>query len=242
MVHTKKSAKYKRIVLKFSGEAFSGTSSLGIDFTVLHYIVAEVKPLLAENVQVGIVVGGGNLFRGAELKNVDRVTGDHMGMLATLMNALALRDAFLRAGIYAEAMSAIPLIGLCDNYNRKDAIEDLNEGKVLIFGGGTGNPLVTTDTALALRGIELDADLILKATNVDGVYSSNPTRDLDAKLYSHLTYTEALEKQLKVMDLAAFCMCRDHNMSLRVYNMHKTGALARIIRGEDEGTLLDNEG
>ncbi|OGT08415.1 MAG: UMP kinase [Gammaproteobacteria bacterium GWE2_37_16] len=235
-----KQPKYQRIILKFSGEALIGAGDSDIDFAVLHYIANEVKTVLNHGVQVGIVIGGGNFFRGAALADVNRIVGDQMGMFATLINALALRDVFEQENITVRVLSALTVHGVVETYDHNLALKYLEKGEVLIFGGGTGNPLVTTDTALSLRGIELNADLLLKATNVDGVYSANPNQNTNAKLYTHLTYTEALEKQLKVMDMGAFSLCRDHDMFLRVYNMQKAGALLRIVLGEDEGTLVEN--
>lgn len=233
--------KYKRIILKFSGEALSGARKFGIDYSVLRYIGNEIKPLLENKVEIGVVVGGGNLFRGASIKDLNRITADHMGMLATLSNALAMRDIFSESGISTHVMSALPVSGVVDSYDRLAALEKLNNGSVVIFAGGTGYPLVTTDTALSLRGIEMQADLLLKATNVDGVYSSDPSRDTEAKFLPFLTYEEALQNNLKVMDLVSFCLCREHNMVLRVYNMCKKGALKRIVLlGEDDGTLITN--
>ena len=239
----KKNPKYKRIMLKFSGEALAGGNErlhgVPIQFPVLHYIANEIKPLLERNVQIGIIIGGGNLFRGESLGNISRVTGDQMGMLATIINALALRDVFLNEKIPVEIMSALPVTGVISSYDRSIASEHLSFGKVVIFAGGTGNTLVTTDTALSLRGIELESDLLLKATNVDGIYSANPNHNNDAEFIHHLTYDEVLEKKLEIMDLVSFCLCRTHKMTLRVYNMHKKGALLNIILGAKEGTLVD---
>jgi len=228
-----------RIVLKISGELLAGESLFGIDFAVLHYIAHEIRPLIARKVEIGIVVGGGNMFRGATLQKVERVTGDQMGMLATLINALALRDIFIEEKIPAKILSAIPVPGVVAQYDRNLALEYMAKGEVVFLAGGTGNPLVTTDTALGLRGIELKADLLLKATNVDGIYCSDPKKNPHAKFFAQLTYAEALDKKLKVMDLAAFCLCQEYNMPLRVYNLRKTGALQRIIAGENEGTLVE---
>ena len=192
--------------------------------------------------QVAIVLGGGNLFRGRELTKagIDRVTADQMGMLATVMNSLALRDAFEKRGMTTYIMSAISMMGLVKPYNRRDVIHSLKRGRVVILSGGTGNPLVTTDSAASLRGIEVKADILLKATNVDGVYSADPSIDKGAKLYSRLTYQEVLNQELGVMDLSAFCQCRDNNLPIRVFNMHKPNALFKACIGEDEGTLITN--
>lgn len=231
---------YRRILLKLSGEALKGKSQFGIEAAMLDRLAKEISEIVQLGVQVAVVIGGGNLFRGAELSKVglNRITGDYMGLLATLMNSLALRDAFESANMSTRILSAIEMSGVVDHYDRRKAIHHLQQGRVVIFAGGTGNPLVTTDSAASLRGIEISADAILKATNVDGVYTADPTKDKTAKLYSKLTYREALEKELAVMDLAAFCQCRDHNMVLRVFNINKPDALMRVILGEKEGTLV----
>ncbi|KQA24026.1 uridylate kinase [Vibrio metoecus] len=202
----------------------------------------EVKELVELGVQVGVVIGGGNLFRGAGLAKagMNRVVGDHMGMLATVMNGLAMRDALHRAYVNARLMSAIPLNGVCDDYSWSDAIRELRQGRVVIFAAGTGNPFFTTDSAACLRGIEIEADVVLKATKVDGVYSADPVANPDAQLYDKLTYNDVLDKELKVMDLAAFTLARDHKMPIRVFNMNKPGALRRVVMGETEGTLISD--
>lgn len=230
---------YRRILLKLSGEAL-GVDGVGIDPAVLDRTALEVGQLIGIGVQVGIVVGGGNLFRGAALHEagLDRVTGDHMGMLATVMNALAIRDALERANISTVVMSAIPMSGVVEHYDRRLAIRHLAQGRVVIFSGGTGNPFFTTDSAACLRGIEVNADVVLKATKVDGVYSADPLTHPDAEKFDRLTYDEVLERQLGVMDLTAICLARDHKMPLRVFAMEQTGALRNVIVGEDEGTLI----
>ncbi len=232
--------KYKRILLKLSGEALMGQLGFGIDPKVLDRMALEVGQLVGIGVQVGLVIGGGNLFRGAALQTagLDRVTGDHMGMLATLMNALAMRDALERSNIKSSVMSAIPMSGVVDHYDRRKAVRALSRGEVVIFAAGTGNPFFTTDSAACLRGIEVDADLVLKATKVDGVYSADPMIDPDAKKYDHLSYDEVLDKKLEVMDLTAICLCRDHEMPLRVFAMEQQGALLNIVVGGNEGTLV----
>jgi len=232
--------KYKRILLKLSGEALTGSESFGIDPKVLHSMAMAIGQLVGIGVQVGLVVGGGNLFRGAALQKagLDRVTGDQMGMLATVMNALAMRDALERSNIATQAMSAIPMSGVVDHYDRRKAIRALMNGDVVIFSAGTGNPFFTTDSAACLRAIEMDADLVVKATKVDGVYSADPMKVPDAVKYEHLTYDEVLDKKLEVMDLTAICLCRDHNMPVRVFEMEKPGALLNIVRGGNEGTLI----
>lgn len=232
---------YQRIIVKFSGEALLGNSEYNIDSSIIKNIAEEVKPLIKRKVQVGIVVGGGNFFRGSELNQteISRVTADQLGMVATVLNALAIRDIFKYLNISTKIMSAFPINGIIEGFDRSIADNYLKENFVVIFAGGTGNPFVTTDTALSLRGIELEADLLLKATNVDGIYSADPKKNSRAKFFSHLTYQETLEKELAVMDLAAFCLCRDHKMKLCVYNMHKKGALVSIIEGKNEGTLVE---
>jgi uridylate kinase len=234
---------YKRILLKLSGEALQGEEGFGIDPSVLDRMAVEIKELLDLNVQVALVIGGGNLFRGAKLAKagMNRVVGDHMGMLATVMNGLAMRDSLHRANINAKLLSAFPLNGVCDTYSWAQAIRLLNQGQVVIFAAGTGNPFFTTDSAACLRGIEIEADVVLKATKVDGVYDCDPAKNSDANLYRHLSYQDVLEKELQVMDLAAFTLARDHNMPIRVFNMNKPGALKRVILGEAEGTLISHE-
>lgn len=235
-----KNSKYKRILLKLSGEALMGDMDFGIDPKVLDRMALEIGQLKGIGVQVGLVIGGGNLFRGKALSEagLDRVAGDHMGMLATVMNALAMRDALERANITTRVMSAIPMSGVVDHYDRRSAIRALAQGDVVIFAAGTGNPFFTTDSAACLRGIEIDADLVLKATNVDGVYTADPKKDPGAEKYERLTFNEVLEKQLGVMDLTAIVLARDHDMPLRVYNMNATGVLARIVTGGQDGTLI----
>src|SRR5690554_851389 len=219
--------KYKRILLKLSGEALMGDAEFGIDPKVLDRMAVEVGQLVGLGIEIGMVIGGGNLFRGAALHaaGMERVTGDHMGMLATVMNALAMRDALERAGIATRVMSAIPMSGVVEHYDRRTAIRHLRDGDVVIFSAGTGNPFFTTDSAACLRGIELEADLVLKATKVDGVYSADPMVDKNAERYQFLSYDEVLDKKLAVMDLTAICLCRDHNMPLRVFAMEQQGAL-----------------
>lgn len=233
---------FKRIVIKMSGEALMGKSSFGIDPTVLDWVAKELYEVVKMGVEVGIVIGAGNLFRGKALSEagIGRITGDQMGMLATLMNALALRDAFERAKMPTHIMSAIPMTGVADPYDRRKAMHRLSQGRIVIFAAGTGNPLFTTDSAASLRAIEIEADLLLKATNVDGVYTSDPQKDPTAKLYEKISFQEVLDKELGVMDLAAFCQCRDYDIPLRVFRMNKPGALKRIVLGENEGTLVSN--
>ena len=233
----------KRILLKLSGEALMGAEPFGIDPSVLDRIATEIKQLVEQNIQVGIVIGGGNLFRGEKLAKagMNRVAGDHMGMLATVMNSLAMQDALERVRVGTRVMSAVSLTGVCEDYDRRFALRFMKQGQVVIFSAGTGNPFFTTDTAACLRGIEIDADIILKATKVDGVYSSDPKVDPEAVRYDHLTYNEALEKQLGIMDLTAFCLARDHNKSIRVFNMQKPGALVNAVIDGSVGTLITRD-
>ena len=233
---------YRRILLKLSGEALMGNEEFGIDAKVLDRMAQEIKEIVELGVQVGLVIGGGNLFRGAGLAEagMNRVVGDHMGMLATVMNGLAMRDALHRAYVNARLMSAIELRGVCDSYNWAEAISLLKTGRVVIFSAGTGNPFCTTDSAACLRGIEIEADIVLKATKVEGVYSDDPVKNPDAEFYETLEYREVVEKELKVMDLSAFTLARDHDLPMRVFNMNKPGALRRVIMGEAEGTLISN--
>lgn len=231
---------YRRVLLKLSGEALLGSRSFGIDPEVLDRMATEVHELIKMGVQVGMVIGGGNLFRGADLykAGLGRVSADQMGMLATVMNAIAMRDALERVGQDARILSALPMNGVVEVVDRRHAIRQLEHGTVVIFSAGTGNPLVTTDSAASLRAIEVDADVLLKATQVDGVYSDDPVSNPDATLYHEVSFTEVLEKELGVMDLSAFCQCRDHKMPIRVFNLGKEGALKRVILGEPEGTLV----
>ncbi|MGP1956234.1 MAG: UMP kinase [Arsenophonus sp. NC-PE1-MAG3] len=234
---------YQRILLKLSGEALQGSEGFGIDASVLDHMAHEIKELVELAIQIGIVIGGGNLFRGRRLTEagMNRVVGDHIGMLATVMNGLAMRDALHRAYVNAKLMSAIPLNGVCDNYSWAEAINLLRNGRVVIFSAGTGNPFFTTDSAACLRGIEIKADVVLKATKVDGVYSDDPSKHSDAVFYKKLTYQDVLKHELKVMDLAAFILARDHNLPIRVFNINKPNALHRIIMGENEGTLISRD-
>ena len=243
MPNTVKEKQYKRILLKLSGEELMGEAGFGIDPKVLDRMALEIGQLVGIGVQVGLVIGGGNLFRGAALNaaGMDRVTGDHMGMLATVMNALAMRDALERTNISSHVMSSIPMSGVVEHYDRRKAIRYLKDGDVVIFAAGTGNPFFTTDSAACLRGIEIDANVVLKATKVDGVYSADPMLDPDAELYHSLTYDEVLNKQLGVMDMTAICLCREHKMPLRVFRMSKSGALLNLVVGGNEGTLIDEK-
>jgi len=231
---------YHRVLIKLSGEALQGELSFGLDPAVLQRIAQEIVEVVQLGVQVGVVVGAGNMFRGATLSSLglDRVTGDQMAMLATVINALAIRDAIEKASGEGHVMSAIPVGGMVEQFNCRNAEQHLNSGRVLIFAAGTGNPLVTTDSAASLRAIEIKADILFKATNVDGIYSADPKKYPDAQPYSQLTYNEVLEKELGVMDLAAFCQCREFKMPLRVFNINKAGALLNLIKGGNEGTIV----
>ncbi len=232
---------YRRILLKLSGEALMGESSFGIEPEIIRRVALEIGEVVAAGVQVGVVIGGGNIFRGIALAPVGlhKTTADQMGMLATVMNALAMQDVLEREGIAARVMSALAMPELCETLERRRAVRHLQQGRVVLFAAGTGNPFFTTDSAATLRGIEIDAELVLKATKVDGVYSADPLQDPDAVRYSRLTYDEVLEQQLNVMDTTAFVLCREQNLPLRVFNMNRPGALMRILGGEDEGTLID---
>ncbi len=240
----KQGSKYKRILLKLSGEALVGSENFGIDPKVLDRMALEIGELVKLGVQVGLVIGGGNLFRGAALHaaGLDRVAGDHMGMLATVMNGLAMRDALERAHIPSRIMSAIPMSGVVDHYDRRHAVRLLTEGNVVVFSAGTGNPFFTTDSAASLRAIEVEAEVVLKATKVDGVYSDDPVKNPAAIRYDRLSYDAVLDKKLGVMDLTAICLCRDHDMPVRVFKMEEPGALQRIVMGGSEGTLVSAGG
>ena len=240
MPSSQRPPKYKRLLLKLSGEALMGSQGFGIDPEVLNRMAIEIGQLRGIGVQVGLVIGGGNLFRGAALQSVglDRVSGDHMGMLATVMNGLAMRDALERANISTVLMSAIQMSGIVEHYDRRRAIRLLNGGDVVIFAAGTGNPFFTTDSAACLRAIEIDADAVFKATKVDGIYTEDPVKNPDAVKFDTLSYDEVLEKKLEVMDLTAICLCRDHDMPVRVFDMNQEGTLLKITLGGKEGTLV----
>ncbi len=232
---------YKRILLKLSGEALMGEGAPGgICPSILDRLAAEIHELVLLGVEVGVVIGGGNLFRGKALSEagLGRVTGDHMGMLATVMNALAMRDALERIDLPARIMSAIPMLGVVDSYHRRKAITHLRTGHVVIFAAGTGNPFFTTDTAACLRGIEVDVDVVLKATKVDGVYSADPVLHPEAERYESLSYDEVLAKNLAVMDSTAICLCREHNMPLVIFDMGQENAIKEIVQGEKIGTKI----
>jgi uridylate kinase len=225
---------YNRILLKLSGEALMGKENFGISPSVMEFLAGEIKSVLDLKVQVALVVGGGNIFRGEGLarSGMDRVTGDQMGMLATVINALAIQDAIERAGMEARVQSAIRINEVCEDFIRRKAIRHLEKGRVVVFGAGTGNPFFTTDSAAALRAIEIGADLMLKATKVDGIYSADPKKDKTATKYKELSFDDALSQKLGVMDQTAMVLCRDNQINLRVYDMDRAGALARIVGGD----------
>ncbi len=233
-------APVRRILLKLSGEALMGPDSFGYHAETMSGFVNQIREVVALGVQVGIVVGGGNLFRGATgaLSGTDRATADSMGMLATVMNALAFKDALQRAGVDARVQNAVHIAHVAEDFNRDEAVRHLEAGRVVIFGGGTGNPFFTTDTAAALRAAEIGADLLLKATKVDGVYTADPKKDATARRYEKLSFDEAIAKNLGVLDTAAFALCREQDLSLVVFNVFKPGALKRVVMGEDEGTRV----
>ena len=232
--------KYKRVLLKLSGEALMGKDAFGINRDTIMQIVGQVKEVVDMGVQVGVVIGGGNIFRGVatQAQGMDRATADYMGMMATVMNALALKDAFESLGIKARVQSALSMQQIAETYARPKAIQYLEEGKVVIFAAGTGNPFFTTDTAASLRGAEMNCDIMLKATNVDGVYTADPNKDAKATRYSHLSFDEAMTKNLGIMDATAFALCRDQKLPIRVFSIFKPGALKAVVSGADEGTLV----
>lgn len=231
---------YRRILVKLSGEALMGEDSYGINRKVIEQIVGEIKQVAELGVQIGVVIGGGNIFRGIApaASGMDRATADYMGMLATVMNALALKDAMTKAGMTARVQSALTMQQIAEPYIRGKAMQYLQEGKVVIFAAGTGNPFFTTDTAAALRGMEMNVDVMLKATKVDGVYTDDPKKNPDAERYTSLTFDEAIVKNLKVMDSTALALCRDQKLNIKVFSIFKQGALKRVVLGEDEGTLV----
>ncbi len=234
---------FSRILVKLSGEALMGGGDYGIDPAVIKRIAGELQDIREMGVQVAVVIGGGNIFRGAGLARagMDRVAADHMGMLATVMNALAMQDALEALGVQTRVMSAIRINEVCEDYIRRRAVRHLEKGRIVIFAAGTGNPFFTTDTAAALRAIEINADVLLKATKVNGVYSDDPVRNPKAQHYPRLTFDKVLNDKLNVMDATAIVMCRDNHLPLRVFNLNNSGDLTRIVRGEDVGTLVTLE-
>ena len=232
--------KYRRVLLKLSGEALMGDEDYGISPRVIAAVAKEIVEAQRAGAEVGLVIGGGNIFRGAGLAaaGMDRVTGDHMGMLATVINALAMADALEKQGGFARVMSAIKINEVCEDYIRRRAIRHMEKGRIALFAAGTGNPFFTTDSAAALRASEIGADLLLKATKVDGIYDADPKKNPGAKRFEHLSYDEVIARNLQVMDTAAFALCRDNGVPLRIYDMMQPGALMRILRGEPLGTLV----
>ena len=233
---------YSKILLKYSGEAVAGNQEQGIDPQILRFMSNEIKSIVNLNVSVGLVIGGGNLFRGEQLNQdgIDRVAGDHMGMLASMMNGIAVRDSLERNGIKTRVMSAIPMPGVVEHFDRRIAMQLLDAGFVVIFTAGTGNPFFTTDTAACLRAIEINADVMLKATKVDGVFSEDPNINPKATFYNSLSFEEAISINLKVMDTTALTLARDNGMKIKVFNFKKENALLDIVKGETIGTLLEN--
>ena len=231
---------YKRVLLKLSGEALMGDDAFGINRATIEGMVAQIKAVVDTGVQMAVVIGGGNIFRGMAggAAGMDRATADYMGMLATIMNALALQDAMKHAGLEARVQSALRIDQVVEPYIRPRAMRHLDEGKIVIFAAGTGNPFFTTDTAAALRGVEIGAEIVLKATKVDGIYSADPKKDPNATRYSDITFDEAINKNLGVMDATAFALCRDQKMPIKVFSIFKEGGLMRVVKGEDEGTLV----
>ncbi|GMR03843.1 MAG: UMP kinase [Gammaproteobacteria bacterium] len=231
---------YRRVLLKLSGEALMGPDAYGINCEALARIASEIKAVRDSGVQLAVVIGGGNIFRGVALsaQGMERATADSMGMLVTVINALALQDALERVGVEVRVQSALRMDQVVEFYIRRRARHHLEEGRVVIFAGGTGNPFFTTDTAASLRAMEIEADIVLKATNVDGIYSKDPARHSDAQRYDEISYSEILEKQLGVMDAASIALCRDRKLPIRVFNIKKPGNLMRVVKGEKEGTLV----
>jgi uridylate kinase len=237
-------SKYQRILLKLSGEALLGKEDYGIDPNVVQALAVEIIEIAKLGVQIGVVIGGGNIFRGVGLakSGIERATADHMGMLATVMNALAIQDALEKKGVSARVMSAIKINEVCEDYIRRRALRHLEKNRIVIFAAGTGNPFFTTDSAAALRAVEIDAQLLLKATKVDGLYTADPKKDPTATKYDVVSFDEVLNKKLEVMDATAIALCRDHKMPIRIYNMTAPGELKRLMFGESLGTLVNNAG
>jgi len=231
---------YRRVLVKLSGEVLMGKEDYGIEPGMLTRVAEEIQQLAGLDIQVGVVIGGGNIFRGAGLARagMDRVTGDHMGMLATVINSLALQDALERLGAHARVMSALRINEVCEDYIRRRAIRHLEKGRITIFAAGTGNPFFTTDTAAALRAIEVGADLLIKATKVDGVYSADPEKDNTATRYTRLTFDQVLSDKLNVMDATAIVMCRENRLPIRVFDLRRPGDMVRLVSGQDIGTLV----
>lgn len=234
---------FRRVLLKLSGEALSGGQGFGIDTETLNKVCREIASIVELKVEIAVVIGGGNFFRGlqAQESGIERASADYMGMLATVMNAIAVQQALRQAGIEARVQSAIPISPVSEPYIRGRAIKHLRHGRIVIFASGTGNPFFTTDTAASLRAVEIGAEVLLKATQVDGIYSADPKTNPDAARYHKISYSDALRKQLKVMDATAFALCQEHSLPIRVFAMNQPGALKRVVTGEDVGTLVSNE-
>ncbi len=233
--------KYKRILLKLSGEALMGDNNFGIDVKVLNYYAKEISSIISLGIEIAVVIGGGNIFRGIQVEDngLDRVQGDYMGMLATMINGMALQSSLEKNNINTRLLSAIKMEQIAESFIRRRAMRHLNKGRVVIFGAGTGNPFFSTDTAAALRAIEIEADLILKGTNVDGVFSEDPKINKSAKLYKKITYSKVIEKRLKVMDITAFTMCEENKIPIIVFNINDKGNLLKILKGDQIGTLVN---
>jgi len=232
--------KYKRILLKLSGESLMGDKKAGIDPKILNQYVQEIKRIAAKGVQVAIVIGGGNIFRGAEAEaiGIERVQGDYMGMMATLINGMALQSALENLGVFTRLMSGIAIHQVCEPFIRRRAIRHLEKGRIVIFGAGIGHPYFTTDSTASLRAIEIEADVVLKGTRVDGVYTADPEKDPNATKYSNLSFKEAYDKGLNIMDMTAFTLCQENNLPIIVFDMNVEGNLQKIVQGEDIGTLI----
>lgn len=234
--------KYKRVLLKLSGESLMGTKGYGIDAKVLDFFASEVKKIRDAGVQIGIVIGGGNIYRGlnAEDQGIERVTGDMMGMLATMINSLALQNAIERADVYTRLMSSIQMQEVAEPYIRRRALRHLEKGRVVIFGAGTGHPYFSTDTAASLRAVEIEADVIIKGTRVDGVYDSDPEKNPDASKFDSISYLDVLKKNLRIMDLTAVSLCQENNLPMIVFNMDVPDNLLKLVKGENVGTVITN--
>jgi len=234
--------KYKRVLLKLSGEALLGSQQYGIDPIRLAQYAKEIKEVNEQGVEVAIVIGGGNIFRGvqAEGTGIDRVQGDYMGMLATLINGLGLQSCLEQSGLNTRLMSGLNIEQVCENFIRRRAIRHLEKGRIVIFGAGTGNPYFTTDSAASLRAIEIEADVVLKGTRVDGVYTADPEKNPSATKYSNISFKEAIQKELKVMDMTAFTLCEENNLPIVVFDMNKSGNLTKLVKGEEVGTLVSS--
>lgn len=232
---------YKRILLKLSGEALMGDQQHGIDSNRLTQYAEEIKKVVNEGIEVAVVIGGGNIFRGveAEASGIDRVQGDYMGMLATVINAMALQSMFEKQGMYTRLMSGLKMEQVCEPFIRRRAIRHLEKGRVVIFGAGIGNPYFTTDSTASLRAIEIEADVVLKGTRVDGVYSEDPEKNPNAERYSNISFQEAYEKNLNIMDMTAFTLCQENNLPIIVFDMNKAGNLQKIVAGKEVGTLIN---